>query len=97
MDEQTAGRRAGVLLHVTSLPSGRLDDDGLRWLDFMASAGLSVWQVLPLVIPDSNGSPYQSRSAFAMNPGILPLKDAPVNQSDFEDYYVQHAHWMTRH
>ncbi|MCG6965234.1 MAG: 4-alpha-glucanotransferase [Chromatiaceae bacterium] len=94
MDEQTAGRRAGVLLHVTSLPSGRLDDDGLRWLDFMASAGLSVWQVLPLVIPDSNGSPYQSRSAFAMNPGILPLKDAPVNQSDFEDYYVQHAHWL---
>lgn len=94
MDEKNTARRAGVLLHVTSLPSGRLDDDALRWLDFMAAAGLSVWQVLPLVIPDASGSPYQSASAFASNPGLLPHPDAPVRQSEFDDYYVQHAHWL---
>jgi len=64
-------RRAGVLLHPTSLPSGKLDADVERWLDFMQDAGLSVWQVLPLVIPDHTGSPYQSCSAFAADPGLL--------------------------
>ena len=47
---------AGILLHLTSLPSARFDDDCLRWLDFMHEAGLSVWQMLPLVIPDAHGS-----------------------------------------
>ena len=82
MPEPTATRRAGVLLHVTSLPSGRIDDDCLRWLDFMAKAGLGVWQMLPLVIPDSNGSPYQSPSAFATDPGLLPNDDGPVDAAD---------------
>ena len=87
-------RRAGILLHVTSLPSSRLDDDALRWIDFIASAGLSVWQVLPLVIPDANGSPYQSPSAFAMNPGLLPTNDAKVNGSEFEEYCAVEAAWL---
>ena len=86
--------RAGILLHVTSLPSSRLDDDALRWIDFIASAGLSVWQVLPLVIPDTNGSPYQSPSAFAMNPGLLPASDAKVNESEFEEYCAAEAAWL---
>ena len=94
MDEATLPRRAGILLHVTSLPSGRLDDDALRWLDFMAAAGLSVWQVLPLVIPDPGGSPYQSPSAFASAPALLPRSDAPIDTSAFEEYCAQHAHWL---
>ena len=94
MDEEADARRAGILLHVTSLPSGRLNDDARRWLDFMATAGLSVWQVLPLVIPDANDSPYQSPSAFATDPRLLPRRDEPVNQSDFEEYCVKHAQWL---
>lgn len=94
MDEATLARQAGILLHVTSLPSGRLDDDALRWLDFMAAAGLSVWQVLPLVIPDPGGSPYQSPSAFASAPALLPREDPPVDASTFEEYCAQHAHWL---
>ncbi len=86
MDNPLAKRRAGVLLHVTSLPSGRLDDEALRWLDFMESAGLSVWQVLPLVIPDSHGSPYQSESAFAMDPRLLPVNAADVDDADVEEF-----------
>ncbi|MCB1788600.1 MAG: 4-alpha-glucanotransferase [Chromatiaceae bacterium] len=94
MSDSVSTRRAGVLLHPTSLPSGKIDDDCLRWLDFMADSGLSVWQVLPLVIPDPHGSPYQSCSAFAMNPQLLPRHDAPINQSEFETFCAKQAHWL---
>ena len=80
MPEREHARRAGILLHVTSLPDGTLGDDALRWLDLMAQAGLSVWQLLPLVIPDAHGSPYQSPSAFAISPGLMPARDAPIQQ-----------------
>jgi 4-alpha-glucanotransferase len=94
MDEENQARRAGVLLHLRSLPSARMDDDALRWLDFMAAAGLSVWQVLPLVIPDDHESPYQSRSAFAMDPRLLPLDDAPVNASELDAFCAEQAYWL---
>jgi len=73
-------RRAGVLLHPTSLPSGKLDGDVERWLDFLSESCLTVWQVLPLVIPDHTGSPYQSCSAFAANPGLLADADAALSE-----------------
>ena len=38
-------RRAGILLHPTSLPSGELGSDAYRFVDFLAAAGISVWQV----------------------------------------------------
>ena len=64
-------RRAGVLLHPTSLPSGTLDRDVERWLGLIEGAGFSVWQVLPLGEPKDGLSPYQCISAFAMNPALL--------------------------
>lgn len=87
-------RRAGTLLHVTSLPSGKLDDDAITWVDFMADSGLSVWQILPLVIPDATHSPYQSRSAFAMNPALLPDAPATINASDFETFCAREDYWL---
>ena len=72
-------RRAGVLLHPTSLPysvmEGSLGEPAIKWLDFLATAGFTVWQVLPLVPPDMVGSPYQSCSVFAGNPMMVGLKD----------------------
>lgn len=94
MAESILGRAAGVLLHVTSLPSGRLDDDALRWIDFMADAGLGVWQVLPLVIPDGHGSPYQSRSAFAIDPAMLPEAAAPTGDSELQDFQSRNHDWL---
>ena len=58
-------RRAGILLHPTSLPSGVLDGDVEHWLQLMDEAGFSVWQVLPLGEPQNGLSPYQCTSAFA--------------------------------
>lgn len=66
-------RGAGVLLHVTSLPSpygvGDMGAGARAFLDFLARAGQSCWQILPLT-PTSTfigNSPYSSDSAFAGN------------------------------
>jgi len=83
-------RRSGILLHPTSLPSRRLDADALRWLDFLASAGQGVWQVLPLGMPCRGYSPYQCLSAFAANPALLPLDCDLQPQPDDPQY----RHWL---
>ena len=44
-----------MLLHVTSLPSGRLDEEAYRFVDWLVAAGQSWWQLLPLHIPDASG------------------------------------------
>ncbi|HVL01291.1 MAG TPA: 4-alpha-glucanotransferase [Dongiaceae bacterium] len=73
-------RRAGVLLHATSLPGpqtcGSLGADALRWIDWLAASGFRLWQVLPLT-PVSDGSPYNSYSAFA---GYMQLIDIAALQ-----------------
>jgi 4-alpha-glucanotransferase len=60
-------RRAGVLLHPTSLPgaggNGTLGREALRFVDFLAAAGVSVWQVLPLGPTHADRSPYQCLSS----------------------------------
>ena len=84
MDEQDRpfdARRAGVLLHVTSLPgrapsagssSGDLGDAAYRFVDFLAAAGCSVWQLLPLVpTHPEEGSPYNALSAMAGNAALI--------------------------
>ncbi len=65
-------RRAGVLLHLTSLPSGDLGPDAFGFLDFLADAGVTVWQVLPLVpTHEEDGSPYNALSAMAGSPALI--------------------------
>ena len=64
-------RSSGVLLHVTSLPSGRLDEEAYRFVDWLVEAGQTWWQLLPVNIPDTLRSPYSSRSAFAGHEGLL--------------------------
>jgi 4-alpha-glucanotransferase len=67
-------RRAGVLLHITSLPSRDLGQDAYYFIDFLKNSGASVWQVLPLGITHEDGSPYQSLSAHAGNPALINFK-----------------------
>ncbi|MCK5383077.1 MAG: 4-alpha-glucanotransferase [Gammaproteobacteria bacterium] len=72
-------RRAGVLLHPTSLPGkrehGDLGEDARRFIDFLQAAGLSVWQMLPLGPTHADGSPYQCLSVHAGNPALVSLDD----------------------
>ena len=66
-------RRAGVLLHPTSLPGGDFGSDAERFLDFMQAAGLTVWQMLPLGPTHADRSPYHCLSVHAMSPGLVSL------------------------
>ena len=64
-------RAAGLLLHVTSLPSpygiGDMGPAALTWIDRLAEAGQSWWQSLPLGPTGYGNSPYQPLSSFAGN------------------------------
>jgi 4-alpha-glucanotransferase len=87
-------RSSGILLHVTSLPGGRLGSAAYRFVDWLAAAGQSWWQLLPLGPPDRSGSPYTSSSAFAAWPGLLGEPGAPVSALDLEAFRAAHAFWI---
>jgi 4-alpha-glucanotransferase len=80
------------LLHPTSLPSGSLAD-AREFVDWLAAAGQSWWQVLPLGPPDETGSPYAARSAFAASPALLAEPDAPVSDDELEAFTARHQFW----
>ncbi|MDE2263476.1 MAG: 4-alpha-glucanotransferase [Gammaproteobacteria bacterium] len=81
-------RRAGVLLHLGSLEAA-LGRGGRAFIDWLAEAGFSVWQILPAGPTGPDGSPYWVRSDFAGNcafldPGELPGEE-PAQYAAFLD------------
>lgn len=96
----SAPRRAGLLLHPTSLPGrygvGDLGPVASAFLAWAADAGQSVWQVLPLGPTGMGDSPYGCLSAFAGNPllvsperlaeeGLLAPEDLESGESPVSD------------
>ena len=71
-------RRAGVCLHLTSLPGprgiGELGPSARNFMDWMQECRLSVWQFLPTVPTGIGNSPYQPLSIFAGNPLLIDLE-----------------------
>ncbi|MGJ8651199.1 MAG: 4-alpha-glucanotransferase [Opitutaceae bacterium] len=71
-------RTAGALLHFSSLPSdtgiGNMGTAAYRYIDFMHTSGLQVWQICPLGPTGYGDSPYQCFSAFAGNPYFIDLE-----------------------
>lgn len=92
--DPTALRRSGVLLHVSSLPGGRLGREAFAFVDWLADAGQSWWQVLPLTPPDRHGSPYSSPSAFAASPALLARPRAPVSAARVAEFRERNAYWI---
>lgn len=84
-------RSAGILLHPTSLPGphgmGDLGPAALRFVDALADAGATLWQMLPLGHTGYGDSPYQCFSAFAGNPLLVHVAgeggDFPAHTVDF--------------
>ncbi|MCR5250714.1 MAG: 4-alpha-glucanotransferase [Lachnospiraceae bacterium] len=72
-------RKCGILLPVTSLPSkygiGCFSKEAYEFIDFLADAGQSYWQVLPLGVTGYGDSPYQAFSTFAGNPYMVDLEE----------------------
>jgi len=87
-------RSSGVQLHITSLPGGRLGPEAYRFADWLAAAGQSWWQVLPLGPPDRHHSPYKSASAFAAWRGLLANPRAPVSSAEIQDFRESAAYWI---
>lgn len=87
-------RSSGVLLHVTSLPGGRLGREAYRFVDWLVEAGQSSWQILPLAPPDSFGSPYAGASAFAGWGGLLARPDAPVAARALREFRRRNRYWI---
>ena len=70
-------RSSGVLAHVTSLPSphgvGTMGRTACDFIDFLADAHQTYWQVLPLGHTGFGDSPYQCFSAAAGNPYLIDM------------------------
>jgi 4-alpha-glucanotransferase len=89
-------RRSGLLLHPTSLPGddgiGTLGESARTFVDRVAEAGQSWWQMLPLNPTGPGGSPYSSTSTFAMNTMLIDLdavaESGWLGQSELEEYYA---------
>lgn len=77
MSDILSKRRAGILLHITSLPGGGghgdLGQEAYHFVNFLHDAGVTVWQTLPLGLTHADGSPYQCLSAFAGNPALIGI------------------------
>ncbi|KAL3141911.1 4-alpha-glucanotransferase dpe1, chloroplastic/amyloplastic [Trebouxia sp. C0010 RCD-2024] len=96
-------RRAGVILHPTSLPgpygTGEIGKEAFKFVDWVASTGMQLWQVLPLVPPEEQyWSPYAGQDALCgstlmiaidelIEDGLLDKADkpkkVPVAAADF--------------
>ena len=87
-------RSSGILLHITSLPDGRLGAEARRFIDWLAAAGQTWWQILPVGPPDESGSPYRAGSAFAGWNGLLAEPDAPVSTQEMEEFVASHPYWI---
>jgi len=100
-------RRAGVLLHISSLPSandaranyvGDLGAEAYRFVDFLHEIGATVWQTLPINMPHTDNSPYQCLSAFAGNPDFISLEALSAQglftKEDFTGLITSKTHWL---
>ncbi|MCW2311846.1 4-alpha-glucanotransferase [Rhodoferax antarcticus] len=99
-------RRAGVVLHPTSLPgphgSGDLGPNAYYFVDWLNKAGQTLWQTLPLSPVGPGFSPYMGSSVFAGNPMLVALEPlvargwipAESLQEQFDDLKVDYPQVM---
>jgi 4-alpha-glucanotransferase len=83
-----------VQLHPTSLPGGRLGEEAFAFVDWLAEAGQTWWQVLPLGPVGEGGSPYKAPSAFAGSATLLAEPDAPVTAAELGALREREAYWL---
>ena len=71
-------RACGILMPVFSLPGpfgiGTLGKEAFAFVDFLAEAKQTYWQILPIGPTGYGDSPYQSFSAFAGNPYFIDFR-----------------------
>ena len=86
-------RKSCILMHISSLPSkygiGKMGKSAYDFVDFLVSAGVKCWQILPLSPTSYGDSPYQSFSVYAGNPYFIDFetlkREGLIKKSDYED------------
>ena len=86
-------RKSGILMHISSLPSkygiGKMGKSAYDFVDFLVSAGVKCWQILPLSPTSYGDSPYQSFSVYAGNPYFIDFetlkREGLIKKYDYED------------
>src|SRR5688500_4844613 len=79
-------RSAGILLHITSLPSkfgiGDLGPEARKFVDFLKESKQKYWQLLPLnpIGPEQTYSPYSSVSSMAGNVLLISPEDLATDR-----------------
>ncbi len=89
-------RSAGVLCHVSSLPSGNLDD-AEAFIDGLAAAGQKLWQILPMSPADEDtDSPYSSPAVFAGNSKLTGRTAAGeyIDKEEYESFCERESYWL---
>ena len=89
-------RASGILMHISSLPGpggiGTLGSQAYAFVDRLADAKQTYWQILPICPTSYGDSPYQSFSTYAGNPYFIDLellqKDGLLSEDDWK-----HTHW----
>jgi 4-alpha-glucanotransferase len=88
-------RRAGALLHLGSLDSA-LGRGGRAFIDWLAEAGFSVWQILPVGPTGSDGSPYWVRSDYAGRFAFVDKQELPDSHApEYESFLAASGQWLT--
>jgi len=90
---EMSGRSAGVVCHISSLGEGALGKPAREFADYLALAGMKVWQVLPLNPAGLGGSPYSSYSAFAGDPNFIDRTELP-DDSGLERFISENRGWL---
>lgn len=71
-------RYSGIVLPIFSLPTeygiGTLGQDAREFIDFLVSAGTSIWEIMPINHTDLSGCPHRALSVFAGNPLLIDLQ-----------------------
>ena len=86
-------RAAGILLHISSLPSkfgiGTLGQEAYAFADFLSRAHQKYWQILPVGPTGFGDSPYQNFSVFAGNPYFIDFEilreSGFLSKNDYEN------------
>jgi 4-alpha-glucanotransferase len=88
-------RRAGVLLHLSALGPGALGEPARRFVDWLAAAGFSVWQVLPVGPTGPDGSPYWLSSDCAGNEAFVDPRSRPEPRgARWQAFLERSADWL---
>ncbi len=86
-------RESGVICHISSLGQAMLGSPARDFVDYLAEAGFSLWQVLPLNPPGMGDSPYSSYAAFAGDERFINPDELP-DMGGFEAFAKDNDYWL---